>query len=50
MILSVFFRILPFTQNPSSAGYSFVSGKKRYALLIVPNICVKGTSNKGNTK
>ena len=27
MILSVFFRIFPFIQIPSSAGYSFESGK-----------------------
>ena len=39
MILSVFFRIFPFIQNPSSAGYSFVSGKKVYALLVPPRIC-----------
>ena len=31
-ILSVLFRIFPFIQNTSSAGYSFVSGKM-YALI-----------------
>ena len=52
MILSVFFRMFPFIQNPSSAGYSFMSRKNvlpTSTLYNMPNMCVKGSLNKSDT-
>ena len=53
MILSVFFRIFPFIENPHMAGYTLMSGKNvclTSTLYNMPNIRVKGTWNKSNTK
>ena len=49
MILSVFFRIFPFIENP----HTLMLGKNvclTSTLYNMPNIRVKGTWNKSNTK